>query len=97
MRKWQSYSLLLMSVAGLAGMVGLILLSRATQNVQLTLQSQQEEINRGAQSQQVGNNLLQDIGAAAAKNPRLKNLLAQNGFQLTPPPAVTPATGGKSP
>jgi predicted Holliday junction resolvase-like endonuclease len=63
--------------------VSAIVSGKANTRLQQELQAQQIEINKGMQSQQVATNLLRDIGPAATKNSKLKDLLTRNGFTLT--------------
>lgn len=57
--------------------------------IQSQAQQRQLEINRGAQSQQIGTNILRDIAAAtynangSVKNEKLKDLLTRNGISVT--------------
>lgn len=67
---------------------------RSTEALQARLNAQQEEINKGSMSQQVGANLLRDTAQIAVSNPRMRELLQRNGITLAPAPApaATPAT-----
>ncbi|HEX4084666.1 MAG TPA: hypothetical protein VHY22_07145 [Chthoniobacteraceae bacterium] len=68
------------------------------QDLQAQLQKQQELINKGSMSQQIGVNMLKDIASASVKDPKLKDLLSRNGYTVTvnptssPSPASTPAS-----
>jgi hypothetical protein len=76
----------------------LLFMGQSAIKTQARLTQQQEEINRGAMSQQVGVNLLRDMGQVALVNERIRALLADNGYTInyTPPasnaPAATPTT-----
>jgi Na+-transporting methylmalonyl-CoA/oxaloacetate decarboxylase gamma subunit len=60
---------------------------RSAQSLQAQLNAQQEEINKGSMSQQVGANLLRDSAQIALVNPRMRELLQRNGITVTPAPA----------
>ena len=70
-------------------------LQNDVQAQQVKLEQQQQEINKGQQiQQQVGPNLLNDMGVVAAKDEKMKLLLAKYGFMLkdTPAPGASPAS-----
>lgn len=71
----------------------LVIIGQFTQAQQLELGRQQDEINKGSLCQQVGSNLLRDMGQIALQNERMRNLLQKHGFTLTvnpnPPPQQT--------
>ncbi|MBI3880561.1 MAG: hypothetical protein HY301_10935 [Verrucomicrobia bacterium] len=78
--------------------VVLYVTGKSTQNLQLTLTQQQEDINRGSTSLQVGNRLLNDVVqvAGARSNMALVKLLQDNGYpvQFVPRAATNaPAAG----
>jgi uroporphyrinogen-III synthase len=63
---------------------------RSAQSLQTELNTQQEEINRGSLSQQVGANILRDSAQIALVSPRMRELLQRNGITVSPtPPADT--------
>ena len=71
---------------------------RSTEALQARLTAQQEEINKGSMSQQVGANLLRDTAQVAVTNPRMRELLQRNGITLSPAPAPTaPAAPAATP
>jgi hypothetical protein len=39
-------------------------------------------INRGNMSEQIGRNLLMDMGQVALRNPKMKELLSRNGYTV---------------
>ena len=94
MKRWEFLTSLVLGILCLGLSIGAIATGRANQRLQVELQAQQAEINKGAVSQQVGTNLVRDIAVAATANERLRELLARNGFTLTvnasPSPAPTP-------
>jgi hypothetical protein len=71
------------------------------QGVQVKLQQQQEEINKGnAISQQVGPALLRDMAVVSTKDEAMKKLLATHGYEIkvaTPAPGSSPAPGAAAP
>lgn len=85
-------------VAGIACLTFSLLLLFAGQSAiktQTRLALQQEEISRGSISQQVGVNLLRDMGQVALVNERVRQLLAANGYTINyTPPATNAATTG---
>ena len=71
------------------------------QKQQVSLQQQQEEINKGGEiSQKVGPNLLRDMAVASTKNDKMKALLAKHGYTVnvsSPAPGSSPAPAPKAP
>jgi hypothetical protein len=59
---------------------------------QQTLNAQQEEINKGSLSQQVGVNLLRESAQVAVSNAQMRELLQRNGVTVTVNPPAAPAT-----
>lgn len=78
-----------LAVAGFVVVIG-----QFTQSYQIELGRQQDEINKGSLCQQVGSNLLRDMGQVAIQNERMRNLLQKHGFTLTvnPNPPAQPPT-----
>ena len=70
-----------------------IKLNRTNQKLQIRFQSQQDEINRGTQSLQIGQNLVKDMAEVSVKNEKIKLVLARNGFtvNVNPTPSPSPA------
>ncbi len=84
---------IILSAGCLAVTAFLVVIGQVTQAQQMRLGRQQDEINRGALCQQVGANLLRDMGQVAIQNERMRDLLQRHGFTLTVnpnPPAQTP-------
>lgn len=67
----------------------ILILGQLNGRQQVKLQKQQNVINAGAMSQQIGENLLRDMAGLSTRNPAMKRVLAQNGYTVsnTPPPA----------
>ncbi len=68
----------------------LVMLGQSSQRLQNDLSQQQEEINRGSMSQQIGQNLLRDMGQAALNNEKMRGVLKKNGFDVNPTPSAVP-------
>jgi len=70
----------------------LFLVGQSASGLQTTLAQQQEEINKGSMSQQVGANLLRDMIQLAVtnNNPRLFELLRRSGISVQAQPAAPP-------
>ncbi len=82
MARWQFVFAVILGLicVGLSGAV--IVSSKSNQDLQVELQAQQIEINKGIHGQQVGTTLVRDIAAAAEKNQTLRDLLTRHGFRL---------------
>jgi uncharacterized membrane protein len=95
MKRWQF--LVSCSLSALCVIVALILIgmSRASTRLQIEMQKQQDEINRGTMSQQVGGNILRDMAGVATTNSRMRDLLARHGYTI--PGAVPSKSTSKAP
>jgi hypothetical protein len=97
MKQWQSGVAWVLGAACLiAGGVN-VWLADANQRMQLGLQEQRTRLERGIlgpQGQQVGNNILQDLAAAAQRDEAVLGLLNRYGFQVQAPAAATNAAAG---
>lgn len=71
--------------------IAVVALGQSNQQLQTELQKQQEEINRGNVSQQVGTNLLRDMASASVKNDKMKEALAKNGYNVNVTPTASPS------
>jgi predicted Holliday junction resolvase-like endonuclease len=87
----------ILSLVPLILVINLIFIGQKNQNLQAQLQAQQEEINKGSMTQQIGVNILKEIAAASVKDEKLKEVLNKNGYSVTvnspspsPSPAATP-------
>jgi predicted Holliday junction resolvase-like endonuclease len=73
----------------------IIIMGQKNQSLQAQLQAQQEQINKGNMTQQIGVNLLKEIAAASVKDEALKDVLAKSGYSVTvnasPSPSASPA------
>lgn len=68
-----------------------IVLGKTNNTLMQTQQQQQEEINRGNTSVQIGQNLLRDMAEVSLKNDKIKDVLARNGYTVNAAPSPTPA------
>ena len=68
-----------------------IVLGKTNNSLAVTQQQQQEEINRGNMSMQVGQNLLRDMAELSLRNEKIKDVLARNGYTVNAAPASSPA------
>jgi hypothetical protein len=77
--------ILALVLSSLAFVFALLLLAvgQSAQSKQSELARQQDEINKGSLSQQVGVNLLKEMAQVATGNPRMRDLLQVNGYTLT--------------
>jgi hypothetical protein len=74
-------------------------MGKSNQALQTQLQKQQENINKGSMSQQIGVNLLKEIAAASVKDDKLKDVLAKSGYSVTvnASPSASPAASPANP
>jgi predicted Holliday junction resolvase-like endonuclease len=87
----------ILSLVPLILVINLIFIGQKNQSLQAQLQTQQEEINKGSMTQQIGVNILKEIAAASVKDEKLKEVLNKNGYSVSvnspspsPSPAATP-------
>jgi predicted Holliday junction resolvase-like endonuclease len=85
----------ILSLIPLILVINLIFMGQKNQGLQNQLQAQQEAINKGSMSQQIGTNLLKEIGQASLKDEKLKDVLTKSGYSVstaspTPAPTATP-------
>lgn len=104
MRPTSFFAVLLLAVLCVALDVALVVMVDKNQTLQGRLQSQQQALNSGvlgAQGQQISNNMLQDMGGAAAWNPAMRRLLIKHGFSVPAPQTKEsrgrPSTGEEKP
>ena len=79
-----------LSAVTLFQVIKIINLGDKNQVLQAQLQSQQEAINKGNMTQQIGVGLLKEIAAASVKDPALKDVLAKSGYSVTVNASPTP-------
>jgi len=68
-----------------------LLLSKSNQTLQAQYQAQQDEINRGNATLQVGQNVLRDMAELSVKNDKIKEVLKNNGYNVTVNASATPS------
>ena len=67
-----------------------IVFARHNRKLQEAVQAQQALINKGALSQQIGSNLVREMATIAQQDEKMRELLQQNGFNLTPQAGTSP-------
>ena len=70
--------------------IALFTLNQANQGITRGIQAQQNVINQGRVGEQVGQAVLRDMAALSVQNQKIKQLLANNGFNVTRNPAPQP-------
>jgi len=83
----------ILSIVPLVLVITLIFMGQKNQGLQATLQGQQEAINQGSMSQQIGVNLLKEIAQASVKDDKLKDVLTRSGYTVTVNASPTPSAG----
>lgn len=104
MKPPQFIAAVILSLIPLILVINLIFMGQKNQSLQAQLQGQQEDINKGSMSQQIGVNLLKEIAQASIKDDKLKDVLTKSGYTVTvnatasPSPAPSaPATSSTTP
>jgi Na+-translocating ferredoxin:NAD+ oxidoreductase RnfG subunit len=90
MRRWQFTLLMIVAVACVCLTLVSVVFARQNQKLQAAVQAQQTSINKGALSQQIGGNLLREMGAVAQTDDKMKELLKDNGYNLSSKSSTTP-------
>jgi Na+-transporting NADH:ubiquinone oxidoreductase subunit NqrC len=85
-----------LSLVPLVLVITLIFMGQKNQTLQAQLQTQQEAINQGSMSQQIGTNLLKEIAQASVKDDKLKDVLTRAGFSVSVNASPTPASSRSS-
>lgn len=91
MKRWQFTLLMVVAVACVCLTLVSVVFARQNQQLQAAVQAQQTLINKGALSQQIGGNLLREMGAVAQSDEKMKQLLQDNGYNLSSQPSASPA------
>ncbi len=99
MKPPQFFAAVLLAVLPLILVISLMFMGKSNQALQTQLQKQQENINKGSMSQQIGVNLLKEIAAASVKDDKLKDVLAKSGYSVTvnASPSASPAASPANP
>ena len=84
---------LLLALGVLCLCLSLVTIVFASQNrkLQEDVQAQQAIINKGSLSQQLGANLVREMGAVAQTDEKMRALLQENGYGVSSNPAASPA------
>jgi hypothetical protein len=90
MKRWQFSVLLTLGFACLCLALVTIVFARENRKLQEAVQAQQALINKGALSQQIGVNLLREMAAAAQSDDKMRQLLRDNGYNLSSPTPASP-------
>jgi hypothetical protein len=101
MKQTQFYIALALAAVCLVLSCTVIALGKSTQSTQMALQKRQGEIqaelqgrqaevNKGAMSDKVGGAILQEMAAASLKNPKIKEALARDGYNVSANPSPSP-------
>ncbi|MBA3832508.1 MAG: hypothetical protein H0X34_11580 [Chthoniobacterales bacterium] len=90
MKRWQFSLLLVVGLACFILSLVSIVFARQNQKLQVEVQAQQVTINRGAVSQQIGANLLREMGAAAQTDDKIKQLLKDHGYNISTNASAAP-------
>ncbi len=91
MKRSQFVFLLVLAVACLCLALVSIVFARQNQKLQVEVQGQQVIINKGALSQQIGANLLREMAAAASSDDKMRELLQENGYNVSANSAASPS------
>ena len=91
MKRWQFGLLMMLAVACICLALVSIVFARQNQKLQAEVQGQQVIINKGALSQQIGANLLREMAAVASTDEKMRQLLQQNGYNVSANSGVSPA------
>jgi hypothetical protein len=86
---------LLLAIVCVVLSVALVITARTNQRLQAELQTKQQLLNSGilgAQGQQIGNSLLQDMASTAARSAGMRKLLQKHGYQVQAPAGAEAAT-----
>jgi len=90
MKAPQFYITLALGALCLVLSITAIVLGKTNTNLQQQQQVQQEEINKGNMSIQIGQNMLRDMAEISLKNDKIKQVLARNGYTVNAAPSPTP-------
>jgi hypothetical protein len=92
MKPPQFIAAVILSLIPLILVINLIFMGQKNTSLQNQLQAQQEIINKGSMSQQIGVNMLKEIAAASIKDPALKDVLTKSGYSVQVNSSPTPAS-----
>ena len=96
MKLWQYLITVTLGLACVGLSAAIVITARGSQTLQGQIQERQQKVNNsilGQQGQQITGNIMQDMAATAAKNAKMRELLAKYGYTIPaaqPPPAIEP-------
>ncbi len=90
MKRGQFTLLMIIGAACLCLSLVTVVFARQNRKLQEAVQEQQVIINKGALSQQIGTNLVREIAVAAQTDDKLRQLLQDNGLNISPAPSAAP-------
>jgi hypothetical protein len=82
MKQWQFIVSLSLGTLSLVAALLIIMIGSSNRGLQQKLMAQQQQINLGSSTQQVGVNILRDMGSVAVQNEAMRAVLKKNGFDL---------------
>lgn len=91
MKLWQYVICMGLAITCLGLSIGIVVTARKNMELQDSIQLRQQQLNNsvlGQQAQQIANNILQDMAATAAKNEKMRDLLAKHGYKVPAAPAA---------
>jgi signal transduction histidine kinase len=91
MKRWQFALLMIVAATCLVLSFVTIVFARENRKLQEAIQGQQTIINKGALSQQIGTNLVREMANVAQTDEKMRKLLQENGFNLTPTANASPS------
>jgi hypothetical protein len=91
MKPPQFIASIILAIIPLVMVISLIFMGQKNQSLQNTLQGQQEDINKGSMSQQIGVSLLKEIAQASVKDDALKDVLSKSGYTVSVNPVASPS------
>ena len=92
MKLWQYLTTVALGVACVGLSAAIVITAKSNVAMQDTIQARQQKLNTsvlGQQAQQITGTILQDMAATAAKNTKMRDLLAKHGYKV---PAAEPAS-----
>ncbi len=90
MKRGQFTLLMIIGAACLCLSLVTVVFARQNRKLQEAVQEQQVIINKGTLSQQIGTNLVREIAVAAQTDDKLRQLLQDNGLNISPAPSAAP-------
>lgn len=78
------YVLVALSALSLVLCLSVVGLDSSNQTLEAQVRANQQIIQRGANAQQMGNNLVKSLAEAAGGNSQIKDLLAKHGYTVQP-------------